>query len=431
MNDEPREPASAPRTAPAAHARRSRAPGWIWAVPLAALGIVTWLSVRAFSARGVDVTVVFDEAAGMSPKGTKVSYEGLEVGELKSIELARDQRHIVTHLDLDRKMKPLLRAGTRFYLEGAHPNLSDLESLKSILSGPQIVLEPGGGAPQRTFQGLSRKPQTFLAQAMYVVRFTGAVGDIEVGAPVRLHGFTVGEVEDCSLSVDARTGEVSTPVVLKLDPTRFHIRGGRSSTSWKELMDSTLEKLVQGGLRGEIARTPPLLGARTVSLETVPNAAPAQLVFGARYPEIPVVEGAGLEQFSRKLGALPITEIGENVRAITAHVKTLASSPQLTDSIAHLDRSLSELDRTLREAGPQVAPTLASVRETVEELRRTAQEIDATAHSAQQTLGANAAAPGNLQQALRELSGAARAVRTLADYIDQHPESFLRGRTGG
>jgi paraquat-inducible protein B len=35
-----------------------------------------------------------------------------------------------------------------------------------------------------------------------------------------------------------------------------------------------------------------------------------------------------------------------------------------------------------------------------------------------------------LQQAVRELTGTARAIRTLANYLDQHPEALLRGRDG-
>jgi len=55
--------------------------------------------------------------------------------------------------------------------------------------------------------------------------------------------------------------------------------------------------------------------------------------------------------------------------------------------------------------------------------------LDATAQSARLAMGTSPAAPsGNLQQALDELSGAARAVRSLADYLDEHPEALVRGR---
>jgi len=76
-----------------------------------------------------------------------------------------------------------------------------------------------------------------------------------------------------------------------------------------------------------------------------------------------------------------------------------------------------------------VAPTLQAVQDTVESLRHTAQELDQTAAAARVVIGGTPDAPdGSLQPALLHMSEAARSVRVLADYLDQHPESLIRGR---
>ena len=412
--------------------RKRRALGWIWAVPIAALGIVIWLLLRSLSHRGIDVTVVFENAAGMSANSTKVTYRGLNVGTVSSVALADDGAHIVTHLDLNNDMERFLTTGARFYLQGVQPSFSDPESLKSIVSGPTIVLVPGPGAPARQFRGTpGEPPEPFAVKVPYLVRFQGAVRDIPVGSSVTLLGFTVGEVRSVSLSVDARTGQLSTPVVVSLDPTRVHIRDLRAHDSWVGVMNQTLDKLVQHGLRARLTQTPPLIGRPQVMLDLVADSGSAQLTRGADYPEIPTVEGGGLQGLTRKLGQLPVKEIGDNVREITTRLKTLTSSPQLDDAVQQLDRTLRELQSTVHAAGPQVAPTIASIHDTVDSLRKTAGDIDATAAAAKRTMGGAAASPdGNVQQALRELTEAARAIRALADYIDQHPESFIRGREG-
>ncbi|HTT00672.1 MAG TPA: MlaD family protein [Steroidobacteraceae bacterium] len=415
-----------------AEMRKSRAPGWIWAVPIAALGIVIWLLLRSLSHRGIDVTVVFEDAAGMSANGTKVMYRGLNVGTVSSVALEDDGVHIRAHLDLNADMQKLLTTGTRFYLQGAQPSFSDPASLKSIVAGPTIVMIAGPGAPARHFRGTAGEPpETFAVKVPYLVRFQGAVGGMQVGSTVTLRGFTVGEVSSVTLSVDARTGQISTPVVVSLDPTRFHIRELTGSHDWVAVMNQTLDTLVQHGLRARLMQTPPLIGSPEVMLEVIPDAGMAQLTRGADYPEIPTAEGGGLQDLTRKLGQLPVKEIGDNVREITARLKALSSSPQLEDSIKQLDRTLRELQHTVHDAGPQIAPTIASIHGTVDSLRKTAGDIDATAAAAKSAMGGAAASPdGNVQQALHELTEAARAIRTLADYIDQHPESFLRGRQG-
>jgi paraquat-inducible protein B len=35
-----------------------------------------------------------------------------------------------------------------------------------------------------------------------------------------------------------------------------------------------------------------------------------------------------------------------------------------------------------------------------------------------------------LDSTLQEVSGAARALRLLADYLERHPEALIRGKTG-
>jgi paraquat-inducible protein B len=428
--ENPRE--SLPRRTQAA-TQRSRWPGWIWGVPIAAVGIVAWLLVRAFAERGVEVSVTFDDGGGMKARDTKVTYHGLEIGKVSKVELTSDHRHILAHLAIDKEVEDELTTGTRFYLEGAQPSFSDASSLKSIISGPSIVMVPGAGASSHHFTGLTGEPpEKFAMTSPYVVRFNGEVGKLKPGAPVLLRGFTVGKVDTVQMSTDAQSGEISTSVRLGLDPTRFHIEGASGTeTNPGALLRTTLGKLVEKGLRASLTESPPLIGSEHVELEMVQGVSRAELLTTAGYPEIPAQSGR-LEDLPAKLGQLPIKEIGENVRAATEHLKTLTSSPQLTDSLYHLDRTLAELDRTMKTAGPQVAPTMESIRKTTDDLRQTADKIDATAEAARRLLGGSAASPnGNLQQAVHELTGTARAVRTLANFLDQHPESLIRGRDSG
>ncbi len=139
-------------------ARRSWWPGWIWAVPIAAVGIVLWLLLRSISSRGIDVTVTYNDAAGMQPGDTRVMYHGLEVGRVTSVALASDDWHVIVHLDIDRQLAPKINTGTRFVLEGVHPSFSDISSLRALIAGPTIVMVPGPGRPAWQFVGSGGRP---------------------------------------------------------------------------------------------------------------------------------------------------------------------------------------------------------------------------------------------------------------------------------
>jgi paraquat-inducible protein B len=216
----------------AAIQQKSRWPGWIWAVPIAAIGICAWLAVRELSSTGITITLRFDDAAGMKTKDTKVVYRGLEIGQVTDIFLARDLGHVVAKVDIDTSVEDDLNTGTRFYLKGAQVSLSDLSSLKSIVSGPTIEMVPGIGEPTREFAGIDGAPPLPLAVSVpYRVTFDGDAGGLKSGSPVTLHGFTVGEVKSTQLATDPKTGTITTPVLLALDPTRFHFAGG--AFRWK------------------------------------------------------------------------------------------------------------------------------------------------------------------------------------------------------
>ena len=408
-------------------AHKSWWPGWIWGIPLAAIAIVVWLVLRAVTSRGIAVTIVFEEANGLKAGDTKVLYRGLQVGEVRLVSLDADGQHVTAQVDMDRDAEKFLHAGTRFYLQ--EPSLSDIASLKAIIAGSAILLVPGAGAPTRHFTGsLGEPPPNFKVRLPYLVMLNGEVGGLRRGARVKMRGFTVGEVTDVRLSIDA--GAIVTPVVLTLDPTRFHIEGARpADNEWRSTFDSTLAELIQRGLRARLIQVPPLLGQREIALEIVPDAAPATLRTQSLYPEIPAAGEDGVESLLAQAGEVPLAEIGRNVRAITARLETMVSSPALNDSIVHLDRTLAELDRTVQTIGPRLPPALDSLQTAADSLRKAAVQIDTTAAVAKRTIGARGGEQGaNVQDALRELTEAARAARSLANELDERPESLIRGR---
>lgn len=412
----------------AAGIRRSRWPGWIWAVPIAAIAIVVWLGFRALMQGGVNITIRFDQAAGMKAGDTWVLYRGLRVGQLNDVSLSKDGNHVVAKVNIHDDAKRFLRRNTRFWLEGANPSLGDPDSLKSLVAGPTIMMEPGGGNPTRHFVGLDYRPAiTGMPQPMklYVMSFDGAVGEIPIGAPVKLRGFAVGEVKQIALHYDPATGAIQTPVVVGLDPDRFHIEGTQSNNVQPPpVFNVVLQRLIEKGMRGRLVQNPPLIGSYAISLDFVPGASAASLNTGLAMPVIPTVSGGGFGSIVTRVNKIPIDQIANNVLEITKHVDSIVSSPDLRNSIKHLDHTLAELQTTIRNTGPQIT-------DLVHSLRQTGDQLDAAASTAGNVLGDNPANQDrNVRAALYEVTEAARSVRSLADYLDRHPEALVKGRGG-
>ena len=194
----PADPLRHPRTM--AREAHSRWPGLIWALPLAAVLVLGYLGLQALAHAGVDVVVTFDSAADAKPGDTQVVFKGLSVGRVKKVALSRDRKHVDMTLSLDPSTKPLLRANTQFWLIGAKPNFSDLNSLKAALAGVTIGMAAGDGKPARHFDGLDSPPVVMPGTDGTPYELVSSqVGAARPGANVYYHGLEVGKVTDVDL----------------------------------------------------------------------------------------------------------------------------------------------------------------------------------------------------------------------------------------
>lgn len=413
------------RTAPArATEHHSWWPGWIWAVPIAALAIGAWLLVRFLTQGGTDITITFPDVYGIDPSSTNIEYRGMTVGSVSDVALSKDGNAVSVEATVKDSAAKFLTSETVFWLRGANPSLSDLSSLGAVLSGPTIVLEPGAGKPTTHFVGQTRKPAAppgSGAPVLFAVAFNGEVGGLTPGDPVKLRGFPVGAVKTIGFHYDMKTDQIETPVTLALYPSLFHLEGAQEPKDAGALK-TALGQLVAKGLRANLDRDPPLIGSYRVSFEMIPGAPSASLGVAHDMPEIPTAPGGGLQSIVTRVNKIPLDQIGQNVLDLTKQIDQLASSPKLKESVAELDASLQEIHQTVKDVGPKVD-------QLVKTLRNTAEQLDQASAAASKTMGGAASQTG-LNDTMREVKEAARSIRSLADYLEQHPEALISGKHG-
>ena len=154
---------------------------------------------------------------------------------------------------------------------------------------------------------------------------------------------------------------------------------------------------------------------------------------------IPELE-AKLSSIVAKLDNLPLDQIGADVaKALGSLNATLQAAtttldgvnrdvvPELKPALEDLRRMIATADNLLKS---NVAVTLTQVDTTLEELRRPIATVDAVLKSTDDAiLGKNAPLQQDLRNTLQEVIKAARSLRILMDYLEQHPDSLLRGKT--
>lgn len=170
-------------------------PGWIWLVPIAAIGLAGWLGIQSLSSSGPTVEVVFPEVANFKPGNTKVTFEGMEVGSVESSRLEPDLKHIHAKLSLNSDMRDHLGPGTQFWIIGKTVSISHLSDLKALLGGVSIGVMPRPGHADGVFQGLGEPPVLgFGAEGSTYHLHARTLGSVQRGTPVYYLGQHVGQV---------------------------------------------------------------------------------------------------------------------------------------------------------------------------------------------------------------------------------------------
>jgi paraquat-inducible protein B len=184
----------------------SRWPGMIWAVPIAAIAIVAWLGITAFLNNGPSVTVTFPIAGGLKAGSTKVEYQGFAVGEVGNVTISKSLNSMQVKLNFDATMAGHLGKGTQYWIAGNSVSFSDLSSIKSVISGPHIGIDPHQGHTVGKATGLGQPP--VLKDEPKGVTFTlvtPKLSNVSSGSPIYYHGYKVGEIRGVTLEPDGKS----------------------------------------------------------------------------------------------------------------------------------------------------------------------------------------------------------------------------------
>jgi len=173
-----------------------------------------------------------------------------------------------------------------------------------------------------------------------------------------------------------------------------------------------------------------VLGDESIDLTRMRGAPVAQLVEGEANPRFPAAPGSSslddvatkADEFLNKLDNIPLENIGENLKQITGNLNALLASPDLKDSLGHLRSTLSSLDKVLDDVKPQIGPLIGKLNDAAAELSGTA----ASMHQILENQGGSE--DSSLPDAIRQITEAARSIKTLTDYLDRHPEALIRGK---
>ena len=231
---------------------------------------------------------------------------------------------------------------------------------------------------------------------------------------------------------------------------------------------AALQDLIKQGLRAQLQTQSLLTGQLLVYLDYFPNS-PIELThLDPAVPEIPTVPTtlarlqARLEAFLNKLDQVNLDQLTVALTETMQSVRVLIGSPEVKAAVISANNALQSADLALRNAdriikgfdkkldavGDEASATLAQTRKLIADTQKILGRLDAqidplssslrsTSDSATETFrSVDRAVAGDSRlgyemiRALRDVADAARSLKTLADYLERHPDALLRGKGG-
>ena len=299
----------------------------------------------------------------------------------------------------------------------------------------------------------------FRKQTFWVSFFEGSVKGLNVGSSVVFRGVKIGEVSQIKVNFDSVTLSVNIPVIYEVYPDSFREIGPQVKVEDKEFHRALIAK----GLKAQLQMQSLVTGQLMINVDFLPQR-PAK-IFGLHKAElgkqfgdlweIPTVP-TPLQELENVLSGINIKEIAEDVRRAMDGIAKLATSPDLHASIGELRQTMTDIQKLVRNIDSKIEPLATGIDQTLVEVRAgigdarklMRSNIKEAADSATTALDqANVTLKSiediaeegtqlryDISAALKEIAAAARSVRVLADFIEQHPDAILRGRvtkTGG
>ncbi|NLP61503.1 intermembrane transport protein PqiB [Paraburkholderia sacchari] len=361
------------------------------------------------------------EALGSLDIGTPIFYRRIQVGQVTGYSLDKDGNGVTVQVFVSAPYDQYVGTNTRWWhASGVNVQLDsngikiNTQSLATVVVGGLAFQAPPGQAmgPQApdnsTFTLAADEAEAMRepdgAPQRVVMYFNQSLRGLSVGAPVDFRGIVLGQVTGIGIEYDPKERNFTMPVTMDLYPQRLARRvHGEAPIPGTPQGQELVKRLVARGLRGQLRTGNLITGQLYVALDIFPKAPAAKVDFDRIPMELPTIPNsleelqAQVADIAKKLDKIPFDQIGNN-----------------------LNDSLKNANQLFGKVNDEILP----------QMRGTLDQAQKTFNAAQSTLQQDSPLQSDVHQALQELTRTLQSLNALSDYLERHPESLLRGKSG-
>jgi paraquat-inducible protein B len=173
---------------------------------VAAAVLGAWVAVTKIMSEGPTITITLDSAEGLEAGKTKVHYNGVDIGMLKTVELSPDHLSVVATAQMAPKTESFLVDDTEFWVVRPRISGANVSGLGTLISGAYLGMQIGHSTKsKRHFTALTEPPVVASDEAgSFFVLKTSTLGSLDTGTPIYFRRLQVGEVASYALDADGK-----------------------------------------------------------------------------------------------------------------------------------------------------------------------------------------------------------------------------------
>ncbi len=359
--------------------------------------------------------------------GSPIYFRQIRVGEVTGYKLSESSDSVDINMFVKSPHDKLIQTRSRFWnvsgfgvtinADGMKARMASLASLinggvafdnaanyeKSELadSGHRFYLHPDR---ESVLEG------RFDIEYFYVLKFSGSVRGLTVGAPVEFRGIKIGEVVDVELA-SSENSEKSLHVYISMEPQRLDPK----SSPTREQVDENIANMVKQGLRAQMKTASLITGSRFIDLVFSEDQQAEALIKGENFSEIPTVDDSmdlmtkQMSDIVDSLSQVPFDKIGKDLSESMASLNSILATLSEKNTAAKMDGAVANME-----------DTLASANKALIQLSTTMESID------------HAIAPDSefkyeMTEMMKSVGDAAQAMELLMNELNRHPNALISG----
>lgn len=388
---------------------------------------------------------------GSLGSGSPVMFHDIKAGEVLGYDLGPGGDSVTLHVFVASPFDAYVHEGTQFWNAsgvsvdiGAQGIRVRLESLITALSGglafdnDAAALDTPRAKRDASFplypDQATAKTASFHARMPAIAYFDQSVRGLAVGAPVEVFGLQIGTVTGVSLQFDPLAGQARAMVRFEIQPERV-LPFDAADPALKDPMAVT-QRLLDHGMRIQLASANILTGQQVLSMVFVPSAPKLQVQRFEGAMVLPTLPGgfdglvAGAGEIMAKINALPLQQIAESLNTALKSASSVMNGPELKGSLTALAQAMDSANAMIKSLQAGVEPAARQLPQIARGVQTALDRTNKLLGSADAGYGADSQFRRDMDRLLGQVGEAARSVRLLADYLNQHPDALLRGRSG-